>query len=82
MQPTYLKVTIGVSARVYIMENMQSEEQVGHRLKLSGGVPKYPIVNKSFNIELSIVDEVDQVKYDHVEVPLLFRALWEGILSN
>jgi hypothetical protein len=82
VQPTFLKVTIGVSARVYIMENMQSEEQVGHRLKLSGGVPKYPIVNKSFNIELSIVDEVDQVKYDHVEVPLLFRALWEGILLN
>jgi hypothetical protein len=58
------------------MEN--SEIVLGYRLKLSGGVPKYPIVNKTFDIELAVVDEVDQIRYNNLEVPLVYRAIWEG----
>ena len=57
------------------------EGDLGYRLKLSGGVPKYPIVNKAFDVELSIVDEVDQIRYHNTEVQLVFRAVWEGSLE-
>jgi hypothetical protein len=57
------------------------EGDLGYRLKLSGGVPKYPIVNKPFDVEISVVDEIDQTRYHNVEVPISFRAVWEGSLE-